>query len=184
MPTPDFLWRQRCDDVFRVAGLLDRVQVSVEVSLIQAIEEFVRRKVGIGLTPLVSTWSPGPGVVKLPADHLFPHDELFLLRGAASPGRRPRSWKTCSSSRPTRPRVIGPAARGVHRLAQPVFGAVLGLPARRLSLHWPPDGRVSPEPSFPSTLRPGDPPPPAPSPGGGISALEDRGLLPLLVCHD
>lgn len=85
MPTPDFYWRQRCDDVFRVAGLLDRVQVSVEVSLIQAIEEFVRRKVGIGLTPLVATWSPGPGVVKLPAAHLFPHDELFLLRRRGKP---------------------------------------------------------------------------------------------------
>lgn len=85
MPTPDFFWRQRCDDVFRAAGLLDRVQVSVEVSLIQAIEEFVRRKVGIGLSPLVATWKPGPGVVKLPAGHLFQPDELFLLRRRGKP---------------------------------------------------------------------------------------------------
>jgi DNA-binding transcriptional LysR family regulator len=85
MPLPDFHWRQRCDDIFRVAGLLDRVQVSVEVSLIQAIEEFVRRKVGVGLTPLVANWRPGPGVVKLPAAHLFPPDHLFLLRRRGKP---------------------------------------------------------------------------------------------------
>jgi DNA-binding transcriptional LysR family regulator len=85
MPLPDFHWRQRCDDVFRVAGLLDRVQISVEVSLIQAIEEFVRRKVGVGLTPLVAEWRPGPGVVKIPAGHLFPPDHLFLLRRRGKP---------------------------------------------------------------------------------------------------
>jgi DNA-binding transcriptional LysR family regulator len=85
MPLPDFLWRQRCDDVFRVAGLFDRVQISMEVSLIQAIEEFVRRKVGIGLTPLVAEWKPGPGVVRLPAEHLFPPDHLFLLRRRGKP---------------------------------------------------------------------------------------------------
>jgi DNA-binding transcriptional LysR family regulator len=85
VPLPDFLWRQRCDDVFRVAGLLDRVQVAVEVSLIQAIEELVRRKVGVGLTPLVSEWRPGPGVVRLPAGHLFPPDVLFLLRRRGKP---------------------------------------------------------------------------------------------------
>lgn len=85
MPLPDFLWRQRCDDVFRVAGLLDRVQVSVEVSLIQAIEEFVRRKVGVGLTPLVAEWKPGPGVVKIPVGHLFPADHLYLLRRRGKP---------------------------------------------------------------------------------------------------
>ena len=85
MPSPDFLWRQRCDDVFRVAGLLDRVQVAVEVSLIQAIEEFVRRKVGVGLTPMVADWRPGPGVVKLPVEALFPPDHLFLLRRRGKP---------------------------------------------------------------------------------------------------
>ena len=52
---------------------------------VEAIEEFVRRKVGVGLTPLVATWTPGPGVVKLPAAHLFPHDELFLLRRRGKP---------------------------------------------------------------------------------------------------
>jgi DNA-binding transcriptional LysR family regulator len=85
VPLPEFLWRQRCDDVFRVAGLLDRVQIAVEVSLIQAIEELVRRKVGVGLTPLIAEWRPGPGVVKLPAGHLFPPDVLFLLRRRGKP---------------------------------------------------------------------------------------------------
>ncbi len=85
MPLPDFLWRQKCDDVFRVAGLFDRVQIAVEVSLIQAIEEFVRRKVGVGLTPLVADWKPGPGVVKISAAHLFPPDHLFLLRRRGKP---------------------------------------------------------------------------------------------------
>jgi DNA-binding transcriptional LysR family regulator len=80
IPAPAFSWRQRCDEVFRAAGLWDRMHVSVEVSLIQAIEELVRRKVGVGLSPLVSGWKPGPGVVILPAAHLFPADGLVLLR--------------------------------------------------------------------------------------------------------
>jgi DNA-binding transcriptional LysR family regulator len=85
VPTPAFSWRQRCDEVFREAGLLDQMQISVEVSLIQAIEEFVRRKVGVGLSPLVPGWRPGPGVVVLPAAHLFPADELVLLRRRGKP---------------------------------------------------------------------------------------------------
>jgi LysR family cys regulon transcriptional activator len=85
LPTPSFFWRQRCDDAFREAGLWDRLQISVEVSLIQAIEEYVRRKIGVGLTPLVSGWRPGPGVVALPACHLFPADDLFLVRLRGKP---------------------------------------------------------------------------------------------------
>lgn len=85
LPMPTFLWRQRCDDVFREAGLWERLQISVEISLIQAIEEYVRRKIGVGLTPLVSGWKPGPGVVALPAGHLFPADELFLVRRRGTP---------------------------------------------------------------------------------------------------
>jgi DNA-binding transcriptional LysR family regulator len=87
MPLSDFLWRQRCDDVFQAAGLSDRVKVSVEVSLIQAMEEYVRLRLGVGLTALVSEWRPGPGVVKLPAAHLFPPDNLFLVhrRGKLRP---------------------------------------------------------------------------------------------------
>src|SRR5262249_33236002 len=85
VPLPSFLWRQRCDDVFRVAGLSDSVHISVEVSLIQAIEELVRRKVGVGLTPLVADWKPGPGVVKPPAEPLSPPDHLYLLRRRGKP---------------------------------------------------------------------------------------------------
>jgi DNA-binding transcriptional LysR family regulator len=87
MPLANFLWRQRCDDVFRMAGLFDHVRIAVEVSLFQAIEEFVRRKVGVGLTPLVADWKPGPGVVRLPAEHIFPPDHLFLIhrRGKLRP---------------------------------------------------------------------------------------------------
>ncbi len=85
MPVPAFLWRQRCDEAFRVAGLLDRLQISVEVSLIQAIEEFVHRRLGVGLTPLVADWTPRKGVVKLPADHLFPPDHLYIIRRNGKP---------------------------------------------------------------------------------------------------
>lgn len=85
LPTPSFLWRQRCDEVFRRAGLLDQMQISVEVSLIQAIEEFVRRKIGVGMSPLVADWKPGAGVTALAASHLFPADELFLLRRRGKP---------------------------------------------------------------------------------------------------
>jgi len=85
VPAPAFSWRQRCDEVFRAAGLWDQMQVSVEVSLIQAVEELVRRKLGVGLSPLVAGWKPGPGVVVLPAAHLFPADELVLLRRRGKP---------------------------------------------------------------------------------------------------
>jgi DNA-binding transcriptional LysR family regulator len=85
MPVPAFLWRQRCDEAFRAAGLLDRLQISVEVSLIQGIEEFVHRRLGVGLTPLVADWTPRKGVVKLPADHLFPPDHLYLIRRSGKP---------------------------------------------------------------------------------------------------
>lgn len=80
MPVPAFLWRQRCDEAFRIAGLLDRLQVSIEVSLIQAIEEFVHRRLGVGLTPMVADWPPRKGLVRLPADHLFPPDHLYIIR--------------------------------------------------------------------------------------------------------
>jgi DNA-binding transcriptional LysR family regulator len=85
VPGPAFSWRLRCDEVFRTAGLWDRLQVSVEVSLIQAIEEFARRKVGVGLSPLVAGWKPGPGVLILPAGHLLPSDELVILRRRGTP---------------------------------------------------------------------------------------------------
>jgi len=87
MPVPAFLWRQRCDEAFRIAGLLDRLQVSIEVSLIQAIEEFVHRRLGVGLTPMVADWAPRKGLVRLPADHLFPPDHLYIIRrkGKARP---------------------------------------------------------------------------------------------------
>ncbi|MHC5541279.1 LysR family transcriptional regulator [Singulisphaera rosea] len=85
MPPSMFLWRQKCDDVFRVAGLIDRLKVTIEVSLFQAIEEFVRRKLGIGLTALVPDWKPGPGVVKIPVGHLIPPDQLYLLRRRGKP---------------------------------------------------------------------------------------------------
>jgi DNA-binding transcriptional LysR family regulator len=85
MPPKEFLWRRKCDEVFRVAGLIDRLKVTVEVSLFQAIEEFVRRKLGIGLTALVADWKPGPGVVKIPVGHLFPPDHLYLLRRRGKP---------------------------------------------------------------------------------------------------
>ena len=85
VPLPEFLWRQRCEDVFRVAGLFDGLQISVEVSLIPAIEELVRRKVGVGLTPLPMNWQPGQGVVKLPAGQLLPSEHLFLIRRRGKP---------------------------------------------------------------------------------------------------
>jgi DNA-binding transcriptional LysR family regulator len=85
VPEPAFFWRQRCDEVFRTAGLWERMHVSVEVSLIQAVEELVRRKVGVGLSPLVDKWRPGPGVTILPAAHLFPPDGLVLLRRRGNP---------------------------------------------------------------------------------------------------
>jgi LysR family cys regulon transcriptional activator len=85
VPEPAFFWRQRCDEVFNTAGLWERMHVSVEVSLIQAVEELVRRKVGVGLSPLVDKWRPGPGVTILPAAHLFPPDGLVLLRRRGNP---------------------------------------------------------------------------------------------------
>lgn len=85
LPTMDFPWRQQCDEVFRAAGFEDRLQVNVEVSLIQAIVELVRRGVGVGVAPFLDGWQPVKGVRCLPADHLFPPDELALLRRQGKP---------------------------------------------------------------------------------------------------
>ncbi len=85
LPAPSFAWRLRCDEVFRAAGLWDRMCVAVEVSLFQAIAELVRRGVGVGLSPLVRAWQSGPGLRLLPAGHLFPPDELVLVRGRGKP---------------------------------------------------------------------------------------------------
>jgi DNA-binding transcriptional LysR family regulator len=85
LPTPDFPWRQQCDEVFHAAGLSDSLQVNVELSLIQAIEELVRRGVGVGVAPFLDGWKPGNGVRCLPAGHLFPPDELVLLRRRGKP---------------------------------------------------------------------------------------------------
>ena len=80
LPAPSFAWRLRCDETFRTAGLANRMRVAVEVSLFQAVAELVRLGVGVGLSPLVSTWKPGPGLRVLSASHLFPPDQLVLVR--------------------------------------------------------------------------------------------------------
>jgi DNA-binding transcriptional LysR family regulator len=85
LPTLDFPWRQQCDEVFRAAGFGKDVQVNVEVSLMQAIAELVRRRVGVGVAPFIDNWEPGGGVRLLPAGHLFPPDELILLRRRGKP---------------------------------------------------------------------------------------------------
>lgn len=85
LPTPAFAWRQRCDEVFERAGLRDRLRLAVEVSVVQAIVELVRGGVGVGLSPLVAGWDPGPGLRVLSTDHLFPPDELILVRRRGRP---------------------------------------------------------------------------------------------------
>jgi DNA-binding transcriptional LysR family regulator len=85
LPAASFAWRLRCDEAFRTAGLWDRICVAVEVSLFQAIAELVRRGVGVGLCPFVRAWQPGLGLRLLPAGHLFPPDELVLVRRRGKP---------------------------------------------------------------------------------------------------
>jgi DNA-binding transcriptional LysR family regulator len=85
-PLPSHLWRQRVDDVFRRAGLLERVQYVVEASLTPALLRWAERGLGVALYPEIAGERP-EGVVVRSAEHLFPSEELVAVRrrGAVRP---------------------------------------------------------------------------------------------------
>jgi DNA-binding transcriptional LysR family regulator len=85
-PLPSHLWRQRVDDVFRRAGLLERVQYVVEASLTSALVRWAERGLGVALYPEIAGERPA-GVVVRSVEHLFPAEELVAVRrrGAVRP---------------------------------------------------------------------------------------------------
>ena len=157
--------------------------VSVEVSLIQAIEEFVRRKVGVGLTPLVATWSPGPGSSSSRPPTSSRTTICSSCDAVASPGRRPRSWKTCSSIWPNPPPHDRDRAGGV-RLSSGRHGHADSRSSGRPTAGCPPKhhrpSAMRPERSVaePGILGPSDRATvPGTAPVVGTSAPEDHGFI-------
>ncbi len=72
------------DEVFRRAGLLDRLQISLEISFVQAARRYVGRGLGIALMPIPFNAVEFPGVVVRPLDEIFPSEQVAILwrRGA------------------------------------------------------------------------------------------------------
>jgi DNA-binding transcriptional LysR family regulator len=80
----DSPWRRGVDDVFRAAGLLDRLRVFLEVSFVQASRRYVSRGLGIALMPIPRNAVEFPGVVIRPLGEIFPPEQIAILwrRGA------------------------------------------------------------------------------------------------------
>lgn len=85
LPSPDFGWRGRVDEVFRRAGLLDRLEVVVEVSLTRALQGYVHEGLGVAVYPGTAEGVGYPDVSIRPADHLFPPEEVVSVRAAGLP---------------------------------------------------------------------------------------------------
>jgi DNA-binding transcriptional LysR family regulator len=80
----DSPWRNGVDDVFRRAGLLERLRVFLEISFVQASRRYVSRGLGIALMPLPRDAVEFPGVVIRPLGDVFPSEQVAILwrRGA------------------------------------------------------------------------------------------------------
>ncbi|HEY7425886.1 MAG TPA: LysR family transcriptional regulator [Gemmataceae bacterium] len=85
LPETGSRWRQRVDEVFRAAGLLDRVQVRMEVAIPLAARRYVSLGVGLAVYPK----SPGglafPNLEVRSLEDMLGFEEiaLFRRRGAA-----------------------------------------------------------------------------------------------------
>lgn len=86
-PLPSHLWRQRVDDAFRAAGLLDQVQYAVEASLTIALRRWAAGGLGVAIFPHIEDGFELPEVVIRSVEHLFPSEEVVCLhrKGAMRP---------------------------------------------------------------------------------------------------
>jgi DNA-binding transcriptional LysR family regulator len=93
LPPPHLPWRMAVDEVFRKAGLLDRLQAVVETDQMHA----ARRYVSIGIAPAVLPLPAGgidfPHTVVRPLAPLFPDEPIDLLwRRGSAPRRHAREF--------------------------------------------------------------------------------------------
>jgi DNA-binding transcriptional LysR family regulator len=87
LPSPEHVWRQRVDEVFREAGLLEDLNVILETSLNQAMRRWVHQGLGVAAFPKTNDGIEYPGLVLRPADQLFPSEDVVCIRrvGKARP---------------------------------------------------------------------------------------------------
>lgn len=85
LPSPDFGWRRRVDEVFRHANLLDRIEIAVEVSLTQALQRYVHEGLGVAVYPRAAEGVAYPDVVVRSVEHLFPPEEVICVRPSGLP---------------------------------------------------------------------------------------------------
>ncbi len=75
----DSAWRSGVNEVFRRAGVLDRLRISLEISFVLASRRYVSRGLWIALMPLPLDALDYPGVVVRPMDDVFPSEEVALV---------------------------------------------------------------------------------------------------------
>jgi DNA-binding transcriptional LysR family regulator len=86
IPSRDFAWRLSVDEVFRRAGLLDQLNVTIELGLTQSLQRCVLEGLGTAMFPRTNDELVFPGVTLRQVDHLFPAENVLML---SSHGTRP-----------------------------------------------------------------------------------------------
>jgi len=86
LPERESNWRRSVDDLFRAAGLLDRVRVVLEVSQTLAARRYVGLGLGVALLPLPREGMTLPRLTTRPLDDFLPPEEIVLVwrRGATA----------------------------------------------------------------------------------------------------
>ena len=79
LPEPETYWRLKVEEVLRVAGLLDRLQVLMEVTLSLAARRFVSLGLGAALLPLPHVGLAYPNIRVLQVDRLLPAETIAIV---------------------------------------------------------------------------------------------------------
>jgi DNA-binding transcriptional LysR family regulator len=84
LPEQDSNWRQRIEELFRAAGLLDEVRVVLEASTTLAARRYVSLGVGVALLAQPQARWEVPGVATRSLDRFLGSEEIVLVwrRGA------------------------------------------------------------------------------------------------------
>jgi DNA-binding transcriptional LysR family regulator len=80
LPEPGNAWWKRAQEVFRAAGLLDRLQAVLETSLTQASLRFVSLGLGAAVLPLPRDGIFVAGIQVRSLAHLLPPEPITILR--------------------------------------------------------------------------------------------------------
>ncbi len=87
LPEPDATWRGKVDRIFDAAGLLDRVQILLETSLIHATRRFVSLGLGPALLALPRDGLRHADILIRPMTHLFPSEPITIVWRRGAPPR-------------------------------------------------------------------------------------------------